>query len=202
MVTTGTNEEVTVEGLEARLAEQQRAVDEAERAIGAAELDGTGGQRASKTLGDAKEAARRTEAAIVELHKRREEQAESEAEAAVAARQRRSYAWAAAYFRTAAEVVEAFTALETAERALVEHTSARSGDGAIYALRTGVGRARFDPRVLDGLDRRIVGRIPRGPKGSWAARDGRYLIGTSKDSLRSAADYANLAELAEAAQRE
>jgi len=53
MVTAGTNEEATVEDLEARLVEQQRAVEEAERAIGVAELDGTGAQRAPKRLADA-----------------------------------------------------------------------------------------------------------------------------------------------------
>src|SRR4051812_46025639 len=99
-----TTEALTVDDLRARLAEHQSEVEEAERATGAAALDGVGERAAAKRLAAAYEAVRRTAAALEELERRDRVAADGEAEAIAAGERQATYAWAARYFRLA-EVV-------------------------------------------------------------------------------------------------
>ena len=161
---TTTTTDSTREQLEARLVEQRREVEEAERRIGAAELDGSGGRAATKRLADAKDAVRRTGAALEELGRREHAEAERQAEIDAARLRLATYQYIAEYLRRAAPIVGGMDALGEAER----HLQALRTDPKVYNRRT--NRDRLDDQGGGDLDPGLVSRIPFARKGAFPAR--------------------------------
>jgi hypothetical protein len=155
---------VTGYELRARLVEQQRELEQAEQAAGAAQLDGSGAKTTAKRLQDARTRVALTEAALAEHDRRERERAERQAEAEVAGRREQSYRWAADYFRAVAVVLNRMQQLHEAEREL----QTLEIGGRLYDRR--LNRDRLDDRGAGGFDMSLVGEIPFGHRGQWPAR--------------------------------
>jgi hypothetical protein len=130
----------TQDELKAKLSECREGIADAERELGAAELDGSDRRPAQRKLATARDDARRIEVALAELE-RREAKARQQAEAAeVAAERQRGLAWFTSYLGLAVEYQRSLRSLED----VVDRFRALPEVSSIYA-------AQVHGRTRDGL---------------------------------------------------
>ena len=113
-----TTENLTVDELRERLADQEREVEEAKLALGAAALDSPNPKAASKRLVEAEAAVQRTVAAIAELERRQAEVAEQARLEQASQDRLQAYQWMAEFMRRAEALLLRRAELEAAEAQL------------------------------------------------------------------------------------
>lgn len=136
-----------------KLAEHRRAVEDAERELGAAALDGRSTTQAEKRLAQALANLRRAEAALAEQERRNADAANRSQEAADLKARAGTYRWLADYLTAVEEAIRAHEAAEAATAKLATFNPHRQ--------RTTFGDLELDADVAIALRPRH--NIPRPP---------------------------------------
>lgn len=154
---TTTTDTPMIDALRDDIAKFELDIAEAERAIGAAVLDGDSPAAANKRADAARSAIRAAEAAIEELQRRAAIDAEERAGGAASARRERIYRWISRYEGQYAALLEARTAAKVAEDALMGEIKAPAAREIARAF-DGFG-PHADPTESD-LDAEVLDRLP------------------------------------------
>jgi fused signal recognition particle receptor len=157
----------TREELLGQLEDYRGLIADAEAAIGAAALDNTSPSAVArqKKLKDARDGAERMEAALAELDRREEAQADQGALAAASAERKLNYEWCATYLGRVETVLALQAELRAAEGELLALNTARGGGKVRNAKRgyRGVGPVECD------LDTDLIAALPSPPAKPKAA---------------------------------